>query len=471
MTEEVREPPTITAFGSVRTVDTVNSGHYRLSRKTSLHYQDIKIKIKSTRNKLFKHDQNQQIISTTTPVNSPPPPEDSSAAKAISVPKVSINPPKVNEKGDNVIILGSTGLTGSQVLKGCMAPWTSGVLYDLKLTKNIWCFNRRLKTVDFSISKLPPTWTAVVNYGGEPHIIRKYDLKIKQHITEIGKLDGLEFQWDQFDWELKLPTDEVKNVTVNVFQIIQNDSKKWDKTFSELFTGNRKPLNDRIEVYLPSIDQVETLISTLGSSSWESRKMKTPRSFVDYTLNMDMAKVFAPDQKKSLIKHMVIVTSFNNLALGVLSPYFRTKQKLENDLTYDVPGLTHLTILRPGPLIGQHGKQIILAPQLPVGSGVLYKCYAWKRSLLKAKLHWLSQVKDVGPSKKVTELIAKATYHLPGNWIVGYSIPSSKVARIAAKEAMTKRNLARNDSDALVVEVTLWSSQEMDRALSGSVAL
>ncbi|AMD19735.1 HCL416Wp [Eremothecium sinecaudum] len=422
----------------------------KLPRKKSLHYQDIKTKFKSTRNKLFKHDLSLQLNLLTAGISHVP--------EHIT--------PILNKHGENYVILGSTGLTGSMVLQGFMSPWVGASLTEDTVTRTYWCFNRNKKSLEINLDKLPQTWTAIIEYSGEQHILRKNDVVIRQHIVEQGKLGHVECHWDQYDWGLVLPTGEVKNIVINVVQLIESDSNKWCETFTNLFTGARKLLDDRTPIYLPSVDQISTLVSTLGSSSWESRKEKTTRSFVDYTLNLQLAKAFAPDATKSTLKHMVIVTSFNNLALGVISPYFRTKQKLENDLTHEVPGLTHLTILRPGPLVGQHGKQLSLLPTAPEGCSIIYRCYFWKKNAVKARINWLSQVRDVGPSKKVSEIVARATYHLPGNWLVGYSIPAAKVARVATQEALAKRTLIEQDPTALVVEVTTWSSQEMDKAFA-----
>lgn len=426
------------------------SAQQKVSRKTSLHYQDIKTKFKSTRNKFFKHDSNLHPNLLTSGISHIP--------ERIS--------PVLNDHGENFILLGSSGLTGYMVLQGFMSPWVGASFDENTVTRTYWCFNRNKKSLEINLDKLPQTWTAIIELTGEQYIIRKNDVIIKQHIVEQGKIGTVECHWDQYDWGLVLSTGEVKSVLINIIQIIESDSNKWSWFFANLFTGTCKTLDERTRIYLPSIDEIPTLISTLGSSSWESRKGKTTRSHVDYNLNMDLAKSFAPDPHKTSVKHMVIVTSFNNLALGCISPYFRTKQKLENDLMHQVPGLTHLTILRPGPLIGQHGKPISLLPTAPDGSGIIYRCYFWKKNIMKVNINWLNQVRDVGPCKKISELVALATYHLPGNWLVGYSIPAAKVARVAAQEALIKRALIKQNPNALVVEVTTWSSQEMDRAFT-----
>ncbi|AGO10708.1 AaceriAGR348Wp [[Ashbya] aceris (nom. inval.)] len=379
--------------------------------------------------------------------------------------------PALNDTGENYVLLGSTGLTGSQVLQELITPWIGAPLEGVT-ARTYWCFSRKFQNIEVDISNLPKTWTAVVEFEGEKHVIRKNDVRLIRHLSECGGMLGLKCHWDQYNWDVVLTTGEIRNATLNVVQVVQPDSRRWPDLFNKMFTGGVRTFNAYSEIYMPAITEIETLISTLGSTSWEARKSQAPRAFVDYTLNMQMAKTFAPDPKKGTVKHMVIVTSFNHLALGMVSTYFRTKQRLENDLTYDVPGLTHLTILRPGPLLGEHGSKPVISPTNPDTGNMLTRCYTWKRNVIRTQFNWLAQVKEVGPTTKVTELVAKATYHLPGNWIVGYSIPAGRVAQIAAQEALVKRNYIKQNlrSSSMIVEVTIWSSQDMDTAETSNSA-
>lgn len=223
-------------------------------------------------------------------------------------------------------------------------------------------------------------------------------------------------------------------------EIVYPESSEWGDLMPLIFNGNHKltPDNAKKSFFqgpLPSLEQISTMVCTLGSNANRARKSELSRSYVDYHLTFQLVKNFAVSNGKRL----VIVTSFNNSVIRHIFPYFKTKSKLESDLQEKiVPELAHLTIVRPGPLIGTHPK-----PKTNEKTLVLRKSsYFPMQLLLCKKFCWdykkslLADINRIGLKTKASELIARAMYRKPGSWLLGYCIPASKTALVVSMRAI-----------------------------------
>lgn len=221
-----------------------------------------------------------------------------------------------------------------------------------------------------------------------------------------------------------------------IVQLILPDSSQWADKMQDLFSGcvELKSNNTKTALVkvLPKLDDVTTMISTLGTRTNLLTNKSPSISEVELTLNT--ARSFANKPGKRL----VIVTAFNNSIINRILPYFKAKQEIEDKLSSELnPPLGHLIILRPGPIIGQHDRSGTNKPVLQRGSNTISQIILFKKYLWARKRSFISSALTVGLATKISEIIAEKMYHIPGNSLLGYCVPNAKIAMTVAIRATT----------------------------------
>lgn len=403
---------------------------------------------------------------------------------------------------DHFLLFGSTGLVGSltlnelrrinfhlnnsqdiqQKLDSCQRPEVVNFRFD----KFIYCINRRIKQLcsvedgqftgthrneilkynnkEYSLSKikkLAPGILAVPDKSA-----KGADLSIPKTINIRGDCidETLNFclEKQRYQVEYLSESDERISLTFNIYviQIASPESRKWTSLLPLIFSGcvsiKSKAANAIMETRLPPLDEIPTMICALGPSSSGNSNKKADRNYADHELTFQLVRAFNNCEGKRL----VIITTFNNVLISHIFPYFRTKSKLEYDLQYKLsPRLGQLVLLRPGPLVGDHTDLNEKRVTVKHSSNLLKQVLYYKKCCFQCKLLLFKECRRTGFRTKASEIIAKSMYRKPGSWILGYCLPARKVAYTAALKAVEP------PADGTKHLVEIITSEEMDNSV------
>lgn len=397
---------------------------------------------------------------------------------------------------DHLLLFGSTGLVGSLILKelkrvdfhltnsqdiqnkidSCGHP----EITDFRFDKFVYCITRRVKKSchledeqAIETGGVPPlryknqdySFDRVEILSSECSTVLRDD-KPREFRTMIIKEDCVEeafnFHIDQYRYQASYVAKNLEKLqiafSINVVQISHTDSRKWSGLLPFIFSGcvnmGFGAANSPAQIRLPPLDEIPTMVCALGFKSAGAKKSKVNRHFVDHELTLQIAKVFNNCENKKL----VIVTTFNNVLISHIFPYFRTKSKLEYDLQYSLsPRFGRLVLLRPGPMVGEHADMRERRVKPNSSRNLLKQGLYYKQCCFHCKVLLFKECRRTGLKTMASELIANTMYRRPGSWILGYCLPASKVAYTAALKAVEP---PINGTKHLVEIVT---SQEMDR--------
>ncbi|QLQ80938.1 hypothetical protein HG537_0E02930 [Torulaspora globosa] len=401
---------------------------------------------------------------------------------------------------DHLILFGSTGLVGSltlnelrktdfhlnnyqdiqQKLDSCQRPEVVNFRFD----KFIYCINRKIKQLcspgdgqfnekdgfeilkynkkEYSVSKikrLPPGISSDFGKSSDGVNIPKTISVRGDCIDEI-----LNFCIEKQRYQVEYLSESDERIWLNfniyVIQISSPDSRKWTGLLPLIFSGcisiKSKSANAIMETRLPPLDEIPTMICALGPSS--SGNNTVDRNYADHELTFQLVRAFNNCEGKRL----VIITTFNNVLISHIFPYFRTKSKLEYDLQYKLsPRLGQLIVLRPGPLVGDHTNLNEKRVTVKHSSNLLKQVLYYKKCCFQCKLLLFKECRRTGFRTKASEIIAKSMYRKPGSWILGYCLPATKVAHTAALKAV-EPPVIRTGTKHLVEIIT---SEEMDNSV------
>lgn len=399
----------------------------------------------------------------------------------------------IQQFNDHFLFFGSSGLIGSltltELLKVDLYLGNSKnierilnscehlTLSNFRFNKLIYCVNRKIGK-----RNLPPVneqcldkgKTAPIQFRGETYRFEKItslcppssDISDESGILYIHNNSAgnvLRYRRDILTFQLDYRSENSKKLLITfnfvVMQIACPDSSKWSELLPDIFSGcvalrsNAEP--DVIGNNLPPLDEIPTMICTLGAGS---RQSKAKRHYVDYDLAFKLAQSFNNCEGKRL----VIVTTFNNILIRHILPYFRTKSKLETDLQHKLkPRLGKLVVLRPGPLVGNHGAFQRQSVTIGHSTNMLKQILYYKEYCFQCKLALFKEFRRIGFRTRASELVAKTMYRKPGSWMLGYCIPAAKAAYAAAFKAV---DLLPDDSNDSVEIIT---SEQMDQMVLG----
>ncbi|CEP62279.1 Him1p LALA0_S05e01970g [Lachancea lanzarotensis] len=343
----------------------------------------------------------------------------------------------------------------------------------VEITKNVFCFSRKPiepGTVG-SLSEHDSGWEHSIRYRGSTLLCRYENFECDEPVVSMGYVElpvslqqqeektAIEMHVQQYSYRLKYENSQDEHgqtcrhtltveLKINVVSLIEKDSEKWPELFKTLFGEEpttasvvTKKLEQTMLWNFPSLKQVGTIISALGSSDHQQRTTNISRSFVDYDLNMQMIQVFSQSKDVTTPKKAVVITSFNNLLLSSVSRYFNTKLSLEQDLATRVPGLDKLIILRPGPLVGSHssnntGDSSLQETKPAFIPETLFAIYRVKRSCLRRKIRFARDLSTYGLKLKLGEIVARIAYHRSCSPLIGYVVPAYKVAYVAVLKSL-----------------------------------
>lgn len=381
---------------------------------------------------------------------------------------------------DHLLIFGSTGLIGSLTLEELLkvelyldhgkdlqlklSSFDDPNVNHFTLNKYFYCVNRQLSNekrshtneylmerckaspliymnqeyfLNSNTSSSPPA-----SQSSNPSLgnnVFEEDGKIHNIPSVDNCLRALDYRINKRSYQLEYISRNHQSLLITfhftVVQLILEDSTKWAELLPNIFSNEIKlsseseTFEDHVQLTLPHLNQVETMICTLGANASSYNQNNHSRYFVDYHLTFQIAKTFACCEGKRL----VIITSFNNPIISHIFPYFRTKCQLENDLQNNLtPALKQIVFLRPGPLVGHHANPEERNARLrysPTFTGQLkhYRewCWEYKKSLAK-------EIRKIGLRTKASELVAGAMYRKPGSTALGYCVPASKTAYATA---------------------------------------
>lgn len=378
---------------------------------------------------------------------------------------------------DHILLFGSTGLIGSLTLEELLnvelyldkgndlqfklEPFENSDINHFTLNKFFYCINRklnnekRLVTNEYLVERCKATpllfrgeqYYLHNNTSATPPASQSSNPSLGNNILEEeGRIHltqtvdhrnvTLDFRQTRRSYQLEYLSTDLKNLLITfhftTIQLIFEDSTRWADLLPSIFSGEVKLIpkeSSQISQVLPHLDEVKTMICTLGTNSSGKRHSNYDRYFVDYHLTFQIVQNFTSCDDKRL----VIITSFNNSLISLVFPYFKTKYQLENDLqTKLVPALKQIVVLRPGPLVGNHAnpddRDLRLRYSPSFGEQLKnYKewCWEYKKSLIK-------EIRKIGFKTKASELVAKAMYRKPGSSVLGYCVPASKTAYATA---------------------------------------
>ncbi|CCF57181.1 hypothetical protein KAFR_0C01880 [Kazachstania africana CBS 2517] len=328
----------------------------------------------------------------------------------------------INSK-EHILFFGSSGLVGSGSLSNLLNPnfllcnkqnnfydviessIVSGV-YDIAFDKIIYCFNRTPQNIrykyhsDFEKNSQFDFGGTKYTLSNNPEPNNSFESKgqLQFAINDVEERIKIKYQVMPYSKEFGFSAEEEQqlNVTYNVFhvQIVYNESEKWPDLLPILFTGENeikiaRKRKDRLfpELFkLANINDISTVVCTLGASSATAKKQNMTVNKIDYDLTYNLIRAFTTTENKKVI----IVTSFNNALISNIFPYFRTKLRLENDLKTTLePPIKELYILRPGPIKGKHrSKESEISTNIrtlnPITRAIHYK----KKLIKQKKKHW-----------------------------------------------------------------------------------
>ncbi|CAI1844496.1 hypothetical protein SEUBUCD646_0B04250 [Saccharomyces eubayanus] len=387
---------------------------------------------------------------------------------------------------DNILLFGSSGLAGEGILENLLdinfyiknvsdlqdkLDSLTEIKENVVLDKHIFCINRKsvtekksfIKTIDYVNMK------SIIWKGGRYYLrTRREDEKkretcnsntfcyddfeegIFRNSRDKEEKGTFSFAYNrkQFGYALHYACGKDESFKIKysftVTQLVIPQSESWPRLLPQIFSGTQ--MLERFDFYnkyyvsdrsLPSLDDIGTMVSALGSTTARVRKSQVPSSFVDYHLSFNLAQEFVNTTDKKL----VVITSFNNDFLSRTLEYFRIKAKLENDLEEALPNkLKELIILRPGPMCGQHGNPVHVQMDIQECPTFSERLFYYPRYILKYKQQCISEARKVGLRTRLSEVIASGIYRMPGSALLGYSVPVSKVSYVTALMAIGKKS-------------------------------
>ncbi|GAV54702.1 hypothetical protein ZYGR_0AS00240 [Zygosaccharomyces rouxii] len=398
---------------------------------------------------------------------------------------------------DHILLFGSTGLIGSLTLEELLKVelyldagndlqsklkvHESSDFNHFTLNKFFYCINRKLNnekrspTNEYLMERCKATplifrgqqyylhnntsATPPASQSSNPSLgnnVFEEDGTIYLTQTVDNRRVTLSFRQTRQSYQLEYLSKDLKNLLITfhftIVQLVFEDSTRWADLLPSIFSkeveltpkeSNHAPLK------LPHLDEVKTMICTLGTNSSSAKHNNYDRYFVDYHLTFQIAQNFTNCEGKRL----VIITSFNNSLISHIFPYFKTKYQLENDLQNKLtPALGQIVVLRPGPLVGNHAnlddRDLRLRYSPSLGEQLKnYRewCWEYKKSFVK-------EIRKIGFKTKASELVARAMYRKPGSSVLGYCVPASKTAYATAYMA----------TKPILGELRIVTSKEID---------
>lgn len=133
-----------------------------------------------------------------------------------------------------------------------------------------------------------------------------------------------------------------------VTSIVNSDVAVWDNIIQEL-------------------EPFDIVFSALGTTKGDAKGFKN-QELIDHDLNIKLAKA----AKERGAKVYTLVSSFNNRFLSNFVPYFKLKNRIEQDIQQI--GFEKTIFLRPGPLVGD---RTALKPEQTFGSRISSTIADW----------------------------------------------------------------------------------------------
>ncbi|CUS20932.1 LAQU0S02e01662g1_1 [Lachancea quebecensis] len=340
---------------------------------------------------------------------------------------------------------------------------------SIDITKNLYCLARRPVTVeDVPLDGLDDSWEHEIRCKGFDLFCAKGDISrenaLEQSATMYqlvgtnkcpGRVINVQLQSFSFKLAYRNSRDShgdtcghtlMVRLNINIICVIDTDSQRWPVLLTDVFgeqPRKRELISHETQGTLhwefPSLGDVSTLVSALGSTRHQERKSSIPRHYVDYELNLTLAQEFCQRKTPGTKKKIVIVTSFNSSLLTTVSNYFQTKLKLEQDLYSKVHGMDNLVLLRPGPLVGNHTprSQIHSVTNRPSFLPVtLFNILILKKRCFDRKVKLVRDLMKIGLRAKLSELGARIAYQRPCLQLIGNVNAVDKVAFVAATRAI-----------------------------------
>lgn len=409
-----------------------------------------------------------------------------------------------NSYEGNVLIFGSTGLTGSLIFEYLLDPRyyidhstslrriiTETVTEgrgNINFKMTFYCFNRKMGEPITKFLKTPdPSKFEPFDFGGSEYHYSKgtclpleieqenescndslFDgfLYYKEKTKNIGgaNISG-EYFCREYIYFLEFVTIDGKSLkfkfVFNHAQLIIKNSFIWAKLLPIIFSPEIEVISFKdkkpIKRCFPQLENIKVMVTTMGTTSARNKMDCTNYNDIDYQLNFDLVKAFNNTGEKSVIA----VTAFNNNVISGLSPYFKAKQKLETSLADELtPPLQKLIILRPGPLVGRHSDIFPNNSIISTSLGLLDKFLLHKKAILQNMECLVDDLRTGGITVKVSDLIARMFYRVPGSSLLGYCVPANKVAHAIAFFVVVQEGTEDNGTRVCTI-----SSQEMDHMI------
>lgn len=398
---------------------------------------------------------------------------------------------------DHILLLGSTGLIGSLTLEELLKVelyldagndlesklklYENSDINHFTLNKFFYCINRKLNNEKRS----PANEYLVERCRVTPLVFRKQQYYLHNNTSatppasqssnpslgnNVFEEDGtihltqtvdnrsvtLNFKQTRQSYQLEYLSKDLRNLLITfhftIVQLVFEDSTQWADLLPSIFSEEVKLIpeeTNNISLKLPHLDEVKTMICTLGTNSSSAKHNCYDRYFVDYHLTLQIAQNFTSCKDKRLI----IITSFNNSLISHIFPYFKTKYQLENDLQNKLsPALSQLVVLRPGPLVGNHASYYHKDLRLRYSPSLSEQLENYREWCWEYKKAFVKEIRKFGFKTKASELIAKAMYRKPGSSFLGYCVPASKTAYATAYMA----------TKPILGELRIVSSKEID---------
>lgn len=354
---------------------------------------------------------------------------------------------KVSEtkmKEFTTVLFGSTGLIGKQAFERFLFPeWYLFIFQDnqIHFTHHIIIFARREINIDEEIQ---------LNDLVEDLLFENYTFSYSFHENVISYF----FQ--------NKTTGQIVTSKIVVQFVIEPDSGKWKAMLPAVLMARKK--------HKEAQNWKFSIVSSLGSTAYQSRKSGISRDWVENTLNQDiLTAITGKAELRESLKQFIIVTSFNNKYLSQFLPYFQTKASLEAAIKDQLQGeKVQIVIFKPGPLIGSHGKRVIF--RQPELRGSLLGCIMnYKKAVVK---HYFTRIKEwprVGFGTRGAEFVASMTYGVPGSSLLGYPVKSSDVAKLLVySRLITEKSDSGFAQENRTIEIT---SENIDKICRNDTVL
>lgn len=398
---------------------------------------------------------------------------------------------------DHILLFGSTGLIGSLTLEELLRvelyldtgkdlqsklkSFEDSDINHFTLNKFFFCINRKLNNEKRS----PTNEYLMERCKATPLVFRRRQYYLHNNTSatppasqssnpslgnNVFEEDGtihltktvdnrdviIKFRETRQSYQLEYLSRDLKSLLITfhftIVQLVFEDSMRWADLLPNIFSGNVE-LNSEESSHellkLPHLDEIKTMICTLGTNSSSTKHSNYDRYFVDYHLSFQIVQNFTSCEGKRL----VIITSFNNSLISHIFPYFRTKYQLENDLQNKLtPALSQIAVLRPGPLVGNHANSDDVDLRLRYSPSLSEQLRNYKEWCWEYKKSFVKEIRKIGFKTKASELVARAMYRKPGSSVLGYCVPASKTAYATAYMA----------TNPILGELRIVTSKEID---------